>query len=315
MVPAPDIGYTRTLLPAPTQGTALLTSRDRRQHKLFVALVLLSLLLHLLLAVFVEYWSGSGPPATATTQPPLEVDLRQIPVRPRELDLPPPPTETTRTRPAKRLAPDDRQVERERAPVGTTPEEGQPNRPAETVTRPAPAKSGVPAATGPPSPTRPGTLPAPPPAVSREQLLASSSQAARNVAAEQVREWRQKLREEVERGEAIWLDTEKDLLVSFFKRFRDGIYLVWHYPQAAAARGEDGICLLKITINRAGIVEDVQIIDSSGSPLLDEAAVAAVHNATRYYGYLPASYPGETLTIFAFFQYQLGGRGFIYGAD
>lgn len=289
-------------------------ARDQRQHKLFVAFVLLSLLLHLLLALFAEYWSGSGPTVAAKTQPPLEVDLRQIPVRPRELDLPSPPTEIPRTRPAKRLAPDDRQVERERAPAGTTPEEGQPKRPAETVTRPAPAKSGAPAATGtPPLPTRKGTLPTPPPSVSREQLLASSSQAARNVAAEQVREWQQKLREEVERGEAVWLDTEKDLLVSFFKRFRDGIYLVWHYPQAAVERGQDGTCLLKITINRAGIVEDVQLINSSGSTVLDEAAVAAVHNATRYYGYLPASYQGETLTIFAFFQYQLGGR-FLYGA-
>lgn len=293
-------------------------ARDRRQHKLFVTFLVLSVLLHLLLAFIAQYWSGTGPPVATTTQPPFEVDLHQIPVRPRELDLPTPPAETERTSPAKRLATDDRQVPREQAPAGTTPAESPPSRPAATATRPAPPTPAQPPAVGAPQaqpPPRQGTLPAPPPAVSREQLLASSSQAARNIAAEQVREWQQKLREEVERGEAIWLDTEKDLLVSFFKRFRDGIYLVWHYPQAAVDRGQDGTCLLKITINRAGIVEEVKLINSSGSTLLDDAAITAVHSASRYYGYLPTSYQQETLTIFAFFQYQLGGRGFIYGAD
>lgn len=292
-------------------------ARDRRQQKLFVAFLALSLLLHLLLALFAQYWSGSGPSVATTTQPPLEIDLRQIPVRPRELDLPTPPAETARTRPAKRLAADDRQVPREQAPAGTTPAERPSSRPAAAATRPAPPAPAQPPVVGTPQtqPPRKGALPASPPALPLEQLLASSSQAARNIAADHVREWQQKLREEVERGEAIWLDTEKDLLVSFFKRFRDGIYLVWHYPQAAVARGQDGTCLLKITINRAGIVEEVQLINSSGHTLLDDAAVAAVHNATRYYGYLPASYTGETLTIFAFFQYQLGGRPFMYGVD
>jgi len=62
VAPTPDIGYTGASLFAPRQGTIPLIARDRRQHKHFVAFLVLSVLLHLLLALFAQYWSGSGPP-------------------------------------------------------------------------------------------------------------------------------------------------------------------------------------------------------------------------------------------------------------
>jgi protein TonB len=248
----------------------------------------------------------------------MQVQLVDEPLpaeRPRELDLPESTPPTERTRPAQRLAPLDHQVERETAPMGNAPEE-RPSAP-----RSAPAT--------PPAPRAPGTPPPPTPASKiaergstgtpqlpdRRQLLASSSQAAQNVVDRQVEEWRTKLRDQVERGEAVWLDTESDLLVSFFKRFRDGIYLVWNYPRAAAENGVQGTCLLRITLNRAGIVEEVELLESSGSRILDDEAIEAVRKGSRYYGYLPASYPGERLTIFGFFHYQIGARPSAFGAN
>jgi periplasmic protein TonB len=124
-------------------------------------------------------------------------------------------------------------------------------------------------------------------------------------------EWRQKYRAEVERGKAVWLDMEKDILISFFQRFRNNIYGVWNYPRRAAERGEEGVCLLKITVNRKGELLDVQIAEGSPFIMLDDEAEAAVRKAAPF-GPLPRAYPEETLTIYAFFHYQLGGR-VIYG--
>jgi protein TonB len=135
-------------------------------------------------------------------------------------------------------------------------------------------------------------------------LMASATQAAQNVAEKQIAEWRQKYREDVEQGEAVWLDTEKDLLFSFFQRFRDNIYGVWNYPRRAAERGDEGTCLLKVTINRDGTVKQVRLMEGSGHRDLDEEAMAAVRKGAPF-GRLPAAYKEESLTIFAFFQYNL----------
>lgn len=283
-----------------------------RQPQLLYAFIGLSLLLHLLALWLLPRLQ----PQPVTSRQPIYVEMLppavatpQSAARPRELDLPP-QAATPRTRPAQRLGPQDVQVEREQAPVGTAPED----RPARPAAPPASPSSGTAASEPGVPPTTTTGERALRPAPSREQLLASAASAAQGVAGREVEEWRSKLREEVARGEAVWLDTEKDLLVSFFKRFRDGIYLVWNYPERAIAQNQQGVCLLRITINRAGLVEDVSVVKSSGYPLLDQAAVDAVHKASSFYGYLPESYPKPTLTIFAFFHYTLGGR-FLYGSE
>jgi protein TonB len=125
-------------------------------------------------------------------------------------------------------------------------------------------------------------------------------------------EERHKRRPDVAEGDAIWLDTEKDLLISFFQRFKANIYGVWNYPIKAAERGEQGTTLLRITVRRDGSVESVKLEESSGSNTLDREAIRAVWTGASY-GPLPRAYEEETLTIFAFFQYTLGGRPFVHG--
>jgi protein TonB len=51
---------------------------------------------------------------------------------------------------------------------------------------------------------------------------------------------------------------------------------------------------------------DIRILHSSGSDVLDRAAVAAVKKGSPY-GTLPQEYKGETLQIVADFHYVLSG--------
>jgi protein TonB len=291
---------------------------DRRQNALFLGFITISLLLHLLLIYLVPELSLFPP---APTKDPVVVEL--LPAAPskpreRELDLPPETSETPRTRPAKRLGSVDRQVERETAPKGDSPEDSAPRtarpaiRPVPPTARVEPSPQSPASAEKRPAGEGPAATEAPPspeqrPDVSMKTLMASAERAAENVAAQQMAEMRRKYREEVAEGDAVWLDTEKDLLISFFKRFRDNIYGVWNYPRSAAERGEEGTCLLKITINRDGTVKEVQLKESSGHGDLDNEAMAAVRKGAPY-GKLPAAYKEEVLSIFAFFQYNLTRR-------
>jgi protein TonB len=115
-------------------------------------------------------------------------------------------------------------------------------------------------------------------------------------------------RPDVAEGDVVWLDAEKDMLASFFQRFRTNIYQVWNYPRSAAERGESGVCLLKITINQDGSVDNAEILEGTGSPTLDREAIAAVYRGASY-GNLPSSYPKDQLTIMAYFQYRLTAAG------
>jgi protein TonB len=291
---------------------------DRRQNALLLGFISVSLLLHLLLIYLVPELS-LFPPSPAKEPVVVEIRPSEPPkVRDRELDLPPEAAETPRTRPAKRLGSVDRQVEREAAPKGDSPEDSTPRiarpaaRPAPPAARTEPALQTPAAAEKRPAGEGPAATEAPPspeqrPDVSMKTLMASAERAAENVAAQQMAEMRRKYREEVEQGDAVWLDTEKDLLISFFKRFRDNIYGVWNYPRRAADRGEEGTCLLKITINRDGTVKEVRLMETSGHRDLDEEAMAAVRKGAPY-GRLPAAYKEEILNIFAFFQYNLTRR-------
>lgn len=297
---------------------------DRRQNAPFLGFLTLSLLLHLLLVFLLPELSLLPSPPS---REPVYVEV--VPPRPptappreRELDLPAAP-DTPRDRPAKRLGPSDRQVARETAPEGEAAEDIRPTRrpspsPPPPAVATAPATPASPPGTAGPAPSERGIRPAVPSGapgarpLTRESLMASATQAAQSVAEKQIAEWRQKHRGEVEKGDAVWLDTERDLLFSFFERFRTNIYGVWNYPQPSIERGEQGTCLLRVTVNRDGSLQEVELLESSGFPGLDREAVAAVRKGAPY-GKLPATYTGDSLTIFSFFQYRLGKRYLLGG--
>lgn len=274
--------------------------RISRPFSLFVAL---SLLIHLGVFYYFttrEHESGRSDPNPA----PFVVDLREAKLKPRELDIPLRQQISPRTQPARRLAADDLIATREEAP------HGQDRR--ETTTMPLPPTVS-------PTPAPPQELPVHPvdttgslPVLSKESLMLAAKNAAQNVAGLDP-EINRKMRQDVAEGRAVWIDTEKDILGSFYKRFRNAVEDVWDYPKDAISRGEAGVCLYRIEINRAGVlINEPQLLKSSGSPRLDEEAARAVRAASPRFGFLPDSYRYETLSIFAYFDYRLGSRS-IYG--
>jgi protein TonB len=119
-------------------------------------------------------------------------------------------------------------------------------------------------------------------------------------------DWRRKYREDVAKSDTVWMDSQQDLLISFMRRFRTNIYNVWNYPSAAAQRGHQGTCLVRITVDRQGNIADVELLESSGHRSLDEETIRAIRKGATY-GPLPRAYPNEDLKIMAFFQYRLDG--------
>lgn len=258
----------------------------------FSFFVVLSLLLHMVTLALLQPQEGSRLPARET---PFTVDLRPLETKPRELDLPVRET-PPRTTAARRLGPQDQVVPRETAPGGDAHHDASPL---------------VPPPRQPEARSKTGTD-RPPPVIPDFNPFTAGEKSAASIAALDPA-LKNRLRDDVEHGNAVWLDTERDLLGSFYKRFRDGIYGVWNYPAEASRRGEQGVALIRIVINRAGLVEQAQILTSSGYRALDDAAVRAIHEASPRFGYLPSAYPAETLTIFAFFEYRIGGGPSIYG--
>lgn len=300
-----------------------------RQTTILWWFIPLSLIIHLLLMLLMPQ---TAPGPAPQREEPVFVEVRPPQPRPRELDVPILP-ETPREKPAERLGPQDQVVERETAPPGEDTEDAQPRVVAPPPVpapqprpepRPQPREQAPPVVVDqPPTVERPAEkAPAPqvavhpevtpPPAERALPDLKDLLQLPQATESRLENQLRRKYRAEVEAGNAVWLDMEKDILISFFQRFRNNIYGVWNYPRQAAERGEEGTSLLKVTVRRDGSVESVQILESSGSSALDQEAVRAVWRGASY-GPISRHYEEETLTIFAFFQYRIG-RTFIFGS-
>ena len=56
----------------------------------------------------------------------------------------------------------------------------------------------------------------------------------------------------------------------------------WEYPEIARRDGIQGDLLMKFTIQKSGKVTDVEIVKSSGYPMLDEAAKKALLDASPF---------------------------------
>lgn len=287
---------------------------EQRQNRIITGFVLLSLLLHLLLLLVPK--DRLFPVEMAP--PPVYVEVRPPQALDRELDLPiREELEKPREKPAERLAEKDQVVEKETAPEGQDTEDREP-----VVQAPQPVPRPQP-----PTPPRPEPSPEKPKADESDQTLAETlegwkqkktepppklpdletlTQISPQAMAQIESDWRQKYRKDIERGDTVWMDTQQDLLISFMRRFRDRIYLVWNYPESARIRNQQGSCLVRITVDRDGNVTDVILMESSGHRVLDDEVTRAVRQGATY-GPLPRAYPNEYLHIMALFNYQMGG--------
>lgn len=322
-------------------------SKGKDRPKLLVLCLLTSLLLHVVLVLSLPKQQLHPSVPILDQQQPTIVRLVDKPKPLKkleyELDQKLPETESKPPEQASRLAEQNQRVEKEQAPKGEDFRDQQarkkvtPPRPAAPRKKPVIAKQKPLPATPKPSPAAPkpapkrptsktGTLAKqqpgiaakqPPPSVSKQlpslDLLTQLTPNTLERLAKSERAVQEKIkqREDVDEGDTVWLNLERGMLISFFRRFRNQVEGVWNYPAAAAQREIQGILQLKITVNRKGELLDVDLVKSSGYDILDFEAIQAVYRAAPF-GPLPKHYPHPDLKINAHFRYQITGK-YIYG--
>lgn len=108
--------------------------------------------------------------------------------------------------------------------------------------------------------------------------------------------------ENAEDSEVVSLDTRDFRYISYFAHIKRKIELSWTYPEEAARAGVFGELMLRFTLMRDGRLEEVRLVRSSGSRLLDEEAIRAVRFANPYNPF-PRRINKSRLQINAVFSY------------
>ncbi|SRR5581483_210481 len=78
------------------------------------------------------------------------------------------------------------------------------------------------------------------------------------------------------------LNTQDPVFVSYFTRIKQLIDSQWEYPELALRYGLQGRLTLQFTITGNGRLEQLRLIRSSGSQLLDEEALRAIKAAAPF---------------------------------
>lgn len=205
-----------------------------------------------------------------------------------------------------------RRVVREAAPKGDM-----------GITRPVPQRSQTPppGPSGPPSregapaarPDAPGTSarellrrqpsqPQPSPVTGGTPALPTRLMPSPSRMAQLEENYRRRYADEIAEGDTHFLNTNDIQFGSFLRRFETSVYGVWRYPQEAALKGIEGVTPVRITFNRNGEIVRVQLLESSGSKLLDDEVLRTLRLIGPV-GSLPRNYPRDEFHLIAFFQY------------
>ncbi|KAF0219176.1 MAG: periplasmic protein [Geobacteraceae bacterium] len=271
-------------------------------EKAFLYLLALSVLLH------------AAALAVIVLLPQEKKVVKQEPVMVELQDLPPSkPPETKGEKEAKRLAEERRRVAKETAPKGEMERERIASLPR-TLPRQAPPRPAQPQRGGERGIPRQIEEGAPvQEAPRREDIFRPKEQGVPDISklfpsagkmAKLEDSYRKKYGPEVEEGETKFLNTEDIQFGSFLRRFETAVYGVWRYPTEAARLGIEGVTPVKITFNRKGEVEKVEILESSGSRILDDEVLRTLH-ALGPIGSFPKGYDRDTFNLIAFFQYGI----------
>ena len=279
---------------------------DKLIEKNLLYLLALSVLLHLAVFLIINMIPPEKPQSAQET---TMVDLTDLPELPPEPVQPPrstkpelkrdteKPQRVTKEIPPKREGEVDRLPPKPRStPKASPPETGPISRNAEPPAPEAAPPSHTPVTHG-EGILKPRTAQIP----DRPKLFPSATRLARLEES-----YRTKYRREVEDGETRFMNTEDIQFGSFLRRLETAIYGVWHYPQAALLRGIEGTTPVRITFNRGGEIVRVELLDSSGSGILDEEVMRTLKQLGPI-GSFPKGYGGEHFKLIAFFHYGNGG--------
>ncbi len=112
------------------------------------------------------------------------------------------------------------------------------------------------------------------------------------------------LNDKIDEGDTIDLNTHEYRFIGYFTGLRKAIELVWVYPSEAAHRGVYGQVNLKFIIEANGKVSKIQVVESSGHTILDQAIVEAVRLASPF-APLPKGFQKDKLIVKGNFTYVL----------
>ena len=266
-------------------------------EKKLLYLVLCSILLHGAIFALLLYLPTGGKPPVAE---PMMVDLQDMPALSPPLGPVPP---------VRRTSDDVQRGPRESAPRGDLQRDlAVPPRQSGVTGQPVPFQ--------PVQPSRQGQATQPAERSSRDELFRRKERVSpgENVnlypsAAKLARieeGYRKKYSQEVAQGEARFLNTDDILFGSFLRRFENAVYGVWRYPPDAAKLGIEGVTPVRITFNRRGEIVGRELLQSSGSKILDDEVLRTLSLVSAV-GSFPRGYDKETFSLIAFFHYGITG--------
>jgi protein TonB len=105
-------------------------------------------------------------------------------------------------------------------------------------------------------------------------------------------------------GQPIPLDTPEPKYQDYFNKVRERIKSKWVYPRPAGERGIEGELLIEFHISKDGRLEFIELRRSSGTAILDDAALTAVKLAQPFPP-VPDDIAKRTLAINGQFRYQI----------
>lgn len=107
------------------------------------------------------------------------------------------------------------------------------------------------------------------------------------------------------REETVALQNPGGPYEPYLLQVRRKIERLWSYPAQAVARKQEGEAVILFTIDAGGALNDYYVTATSGSPLLDEGALAVVRSAAPFEP-LPAAFNLSRLHVTATFRYRMG---------
>ena len=284
--------------------------RDRAKRTLILAIVT-SALFHLLFFLpFITIPGFLQSPTYVKRGEPLLVDI--APERPEE--------KAPRGNPSQPVSPPESR-EQPSPPAAKAPAPRAPEAPRAPAPRPTPPSLPRVARPEPPAPepmvktTEPSrAAPETPPsqAAPSESATAPSQSPQVAVARPPTSIWRQPGggggmqgggRGGVE-GQPIPLDTPEPKFQDYFNKVRERIKANWVYPRQAGERNIEGELLIEFHIAKDGRLEYIELLDSSGTRILDDAALTAVKLAQPFPP-VPDDIAKRTLAINGQFRYQI----------
>lgn len=104
--------------------------------------------------------------------------------------------------------------------------------------------------------------------------------------------------------ETVNLGSGDERYAPYLKRIKRKIERIWIYPSKASELREEGTTVVKFTIERNGALKEADVVNTSGSDLLDQGTVSVIRSASPFDPF-PQNLNLAKLHIVATFNYKL----------